>query len=136
MSFLDNLENSLKTLESQAEASESRQREHDRRESERARSLAAAPWAEKLKSSAFTASLLKQATVAGYKLRAKVYISWLGPNLRLEARGRKLELQPTSDGIVAVFSGDRPEPLCLPVNLESDPETLVHQFLPSETQAP
>ena len=49
MSFLDNLENSLKSLESSEEAAESRQREQDRRQSERSRALATAPWAEKLK---------------------------------------------------------------------------------------
>jgi hypothetical protein len=131
MSFLDNLENSLKSLESSEEAAESRQREQDRRQSERARSLASAPWAEKLKSSPFTAALLKQATAEGFKLRAKVYISWMGTNLRLEARGHKLELQPTGEGILAVFSGDGVETHTQPVDLAGDPETLVKQFLTS-----
>jgi hypothetical protein len=129
MSFLDNLENSLKSLESSEEAAESRQREQSRRDSDRARSLAAAPWAEKLKSSPFTALLLKQATAAGFQLRAKVYISWIGSNLRLEARGRKLELQPTGDGIVAALSGEGLEPHTEMVNLDSGPEALVQQLL-------
>jgi hypothetical protein len=129
MSFLDNLENSLKSLESSEEAAEGRQREENRRQSERARSMAAAPWAEKLKNSPFTALLLKQATAAGFKLRAKVYISWIGSNLRLEARGHKLELQPTGQGILALFSGEGFEPRTQPVNLEGDPEVLVKQFL-------
>jgi hypothetical protein len=129
MSFLDNLENSLKSLESSEEASESRQREQDRRQSERARSLASAPWAEKLKHSPFTEQLLKQATAEGFKLRAKVYISWIGTNLRLEARGHKLELQPTGEGVLAIFSGEGVEPRTQPVNLEGDAETLVKQFL-------
>jgi hypothetical protein len=129
MSFLDNLENNLKSLESSEEAAENRRREHDRRQSERARSVASAPWAEKLKTSPFTAALLKQATAEGFKLRAKVYISWIGTNLRLEARGRKLELQPTSEGIQAVFSGDGVELQTQSVNLESDPGVLVKEFL-------
>jgi hypothetical protein len=129
MSFLDNLENSLKSLESSEEAAESRQREHDRRQSERARTLATAPWAEKLKSAPFTAALLKQATAAGFQVRAKVYISWIGTSLRLEAKGRKLELQPMSDGIQALFSGEGLEPYSQPVNLEGDPDSLVKEFL-------
>ena len=129
MSFLDNLENNLKSLESSEEAAENRRREHDRRQSERARAVASAPWAEKLKTSPFTAALLKQATAEGFKLRAKVYISWIGTNLRLEARGRKLELQPTSEGIQAVFSGDGVELQTQSVNLESDPGVLVKEFL-------
>jgi hypothetical protein len=129
MSFLDNLENSLKSLESTEEAAESRLREQDRRQSERARALASAPWAEKLKSSAFTSSLLKQATAAGFQARTKVYISWIGLNLRLEARGRKLELQPTAEGIVAGFSGEGVEAHVQPVDLEGDPAGLVTQLL-------
>ena len=129
MSFLDNLENSLKSLESSEEAAESRQREEDRRKSERARSLASAPWAEKLKNSPFTVQLLKQATAEGFKLRTKVYISWIGTNLRLEARGNKLELQPTGEGILAKLSSEGVEERTQPVNLEGDPEVLVKQFL-------
>lgn len=129
MSFLDNLENSLKSLESSEEAAESRQREEDRRKSERARSLASAPWAEKLKNSPFTSQLLKQATAEGFKLRTKVYISWIGTNLRLEARGNKLELQPTGEGILAKLSSEGVEERTQPVNLEGDPEVLVKQFL-------
>ena len=129
MSFLDNLENSLKSLESQEEASESKKREHERRESERARSLAAAPWAEQLKHSPFTEQLLKQATAMGHRQRTKVYISWMGPILRLEARGRKLELRPTEDGIVAAtIEGNNP-PVSQPLDLDSDPATLVERFL-------
>jgi hypothetical protein len=129
MSFLDNLENSLKSLESSEEAAESRQREQDRRQSERARSLASAPWADKLKTSPYTEALLKQATAEGFKLRAKVYISWIGINLRLEARGHKLELQPTGDGIMAHLSGEGVEPSSQPVNLDGNPGLLVKQFL-------
>ena len=48
MSFLDNLENSLKSLESREERDPG---ERKRRESDRARALAAGPWADRLKTS-------------------------------------------------------------------------------------
>ena len=62
-------------------------------------------------------------------MRAKVYISWIGSNLRLEARGHKLELQPTGEGIMALFSAEGVEPRRQPVNLDGDPESLVKEFL-------
>ncbi len=46
MSFLDNLESSLKNLESQEERDP---REHQRRQDERTRAVAVGPWAEQLK---------------------------------------------------------------------------------------
>jgi hypothetical protein len=129
MSFLDNLENSLKSLESSEEAAESRQREQQRRDSERARSISSAPWADKLKHSPFTAQLLKEATAAGFKVRTKVYITWIGTSLRLEARGRRLELQPTGEGISGVYSGDGVESHSVPVDLEGDPQPLIQWLL-------
>jgi hypothetical protein len=132
MSFLDNLENNLKSLESQEETSENRVREQRRRESERALGVAAAPWADKLKHSAYTENLLKQATLAGHKLRAKVYISWIGSILRLEARGKKLELRPTATGILAVFLENQAELDSQLLDLEGTPEGLVDKFLSLE----
>ena len=129
MSFLDNLENNLKSLESQEDAAANKTREWERREGDRARALAVAPWAEKLKGSNFAAELLKKATAAGYKLRTKVYISWIGPTLRLEARERKLELRPTSSGIVAVVLENNAEIASQPVELNGDPESLVQELL-------
>ncbi len=67
MSFLDNLESNLKSLESQDERSPADNR---RRDSERARTLAEAPWAARLKRSPYTQRLLGEATRAGHKLRA------------------------------------------------------------------
>jgi hypothetical protein len=128
MSFLDNLENNLKSLESQEEVSENRQREQRRRESERAEGVAAAPWADKLKHSPYTEDLLKQATLAGHKLRAKVYITWFGSTLRLEARGKKLELRPTAAGVQAVFLEGLTELGSHSTDLEGSPEPLIQEF--------
>jgi hypothetical protein len=129
MSFLDNLENNLKSLESQEDAAANKTREWQQREGDRARSLAVAPWAEKLKKSTFAAELLKKATLAGHKLRTKVYITWIGSTLRLEAKDRKLELRPTSEGIVAVVLENNSELLTQPVELAGDPENLIQELL-------
>ena len=61
MSFLDNLENNLKALENLDQKDpEKIKRDQERRETEKAEALKAAPHAEALKNSAFTAELLKQ----------------------------------------------------------------------------
>src|SRR6266403_2140489 len=104
MSFSDNLENSLKNLESHDErdaagGAHSQQRRRD----QRATVLAAAPYAEKLRTGKFTSGLLTHATRIGHGLRTKVNIMWLGPTLRLQAREHRLELRPTPDGILAFF---------------------------------
>ena len=93
MSFLDNLESNLKSMESREERGEE---DHRKRESDRAQALAAAPWADKLKNSAYTKDLMTAATRAGYKSRCKVYMAWIGSTLKLEAREQKLELVPTA----------------------------------------
>lgn len=127
MSFLDNLENSLKSLESREERDPA---EQERREEKRNLRLAAAPWAEKLKAAPFTQALFEQATLAGHRLRTKVYMSWFDDVLALQAKERKLELRPTPDGIVAAFiESDRAETL-QPVDLEGDPAALIGQWLP------
>jgi len=54
MSFLDNLENNLKSLESAEEAQEDAQRQRRVREGGLAHSRATAPYADELKNSAFT----------------------------------------------------------------------------------
>src|SRR5215469_17034631 len=102
MSFLDNLENNLKSLESQDEGRDAAVRQHRSREPERAQAQAVAPFAEQLKKSAFTAGVRSHAARVGHSLRTKVHVAWLGNTLRLEARDRRLELRPTATGIVAV----------------------------------
>lgn len=128
MSFLDNLENNLNALERSQDTSDP-SAEGRRRDAERQRALAAAPHAEKLKSSTFTHELLNQATAAGFQARTKVYIAWLGSTLRLEARGRKLELRPGADGITAVIMNGSQEVRSFPVTLEGDPGELVRELL-------
>ena len=127
MSFLDNLENTLKSLESRDEADSTLQR---RRESDRHNARAVAPWAEKLKNGDFVKKLMQQATRAGFQLRTKVHIAWIGPALRLEGRQQRLELQPTPDGVVAVMFGGDKEVRRTPVDLASDPENLVREWMP------
>ncbi len=130
MSFLDNLENSLKSLESQDERGPG---ERQQREAERARALAAGPWAEKLKGSAYTQQLLKDATRIGFQMKAKVYIAWVGTSLKLEARQRKLELRPTADGVIALFVEEGQRTRQEAVDLSGNPEELVKNWLASTT---
>jgi hypothetical protein len=127
MSFLDNLEDNLKALENQEQKDPN---ERAKREEERARILAASPWAHKLKSSPYTQALLEHAARAGFELRAKLYIAWLDTILRLELRTKKLELRPTPDGIVAVFFENNAEVKSEPLDLNGNPEELVKEWLP------
>jgi hypothetical protein len=132
MSFLDNLESNLKSLESQEEGKESVERQHKARESERASAQAIAPFAEELKKSPFTAGVLTQAARVGHSLRTKVHVAWLGATLRLEARDRRLELRPTPNGIVAVYLENGQEARSGPLDLSGDPEHLIRQWLTAE----
>jgi|SRR5579884_520052 len=127
MSFLDNLEDNLKSLERQDERSGEDRR---RQEEERARATAAAPWASKLKESPYVTKLMNDAALAGHRLRTKVYIAWLGATLRLEARERRLELRPAADGVHAVFLENNVEQRSEPVDLDSDPAGLIDRWLP------
>lgn len=129
MSFLDNLENSLKSLENSEQGKEDAGRQQRARENERANAQAAAPFAEELKKGPFTADLLKHATRLGYNQRVKVHIAWLGATLRLEARERRLELRPTPTGVVAVYLDGTQEPRTEPVDLKSSAEELVRNWL-------
>jgi|SRR5690242_4896000 len=126
MGFLDNLENDLKNLERQDERDTSA---HERRQAERAEALAVAPWAEKLKTSPYTNDLMNKAAEAGHHIRTKVYMTWLGTTLRLEARGEKLELRPTADGIRAVFLKGMDETKSRAVDLSGDAGELVREWL-------
>jgi hypothetical protein len=129
MSFLDNLENNLKSLESSEQGREDAERAQRARESERARAQAAAPFADRLKHGPYTAELLKQAARVGFSMRTKVHVAWLGNALRLEAREKRLELRPTPSGIVAVYSENGDERRSEPLDLAGNPETLVREWL-------
>jgi len=129
MSFLDDLENNLKSLESSEEGKEDAARQQRARENERASARAVAPFAEELKKGPFTAELLKQATRIGYSQRVKVHIAWLGTTLRLEARDRRLELRPTAAGVVAVYLEGNRETRIETLDLKANPEQLVRNWL-------
>ena len=126
MSFLDNLENSLKNLESREERDPNAA---SRRSEERARTIAIAPWAEQLKNSEFTKVLLEKAAQTGHRLRTKIYVAWLDTTLRLEAKGRKLDLQPTAEGIRANFVEPNGEASHKSVDLNADPGELLRDWL-------
>ncbi len=129
MSFLDNLENNLKSLESSEEGKEAAERQARLRDQQRSAAQAISPWAEKLKSSPFTSELLKQATRVGFSMRVKVHIAWLGSTLRLEARDRRLELRSTSGGIVAAYIENQQEKRVEPLDLDGSAEELVRGWL-------
>jgi len=110
MGFLDNLENNLKALENQEERDpEKVKRDRERRESDRNAALLRAPYVDALKNSAFTSDLLTQCRAIGHGQRVLVQFTWIGENLRLDAKTKRMELSPTAEGIVAVFSVDGAE---------------------------
>lgn len=125
MGFLDNLESSLDSLERQDERDGSNA---ERRAEDRQRSLAVGPAAEQLKNSPWTKQLFDSSAIVGHRLRAKVYIAWIDSTLRLEARGRALELVPTADGVQARYE-KAGEPVTQPVDFDSSPEDLLNQWL-------
>lgn len=110
MSFLDNLENNLKALENREEKDpEKVKRDRERSGADRIAALRRAPHAEALKNSAFTSELLAQCRTIGHGQRVLVQFTWIGESLRLDAMGRRLELTPAAEGIMAVFSLDGAE---------------------------
>jgi hypothetical protein len=129
MSFLDNLENNLKSLESSEQGKEDAERAHRTRENARLQAQAVAPFAEQLKQSPYTAELLRQAARVGFSLRMKVHIAWLGTTLRLEARDKRLELRPTPAGIVAGYIENGQEQRTEACDLTGNPEDLVRRWL-------
>lgn len=125
MGFLDNLESSLSNLERQDERDGSTAQN---RAEERQRALAAEPAAEQLKNSAWTKQLFEQAAVTGHRLRTKIYIAWIGSTLRLEARGRRLDLVPGPDGVSARYEKNG-EAVIEPVQFDAAPESLLDKWL-------
>jgi hypothetical protein len=105
MGFLDNLENTLKALERQEEKDpEKVKRDREQREAERSAAITRAPHVEALRDSAFTSELLGQCRVVGREAKVLVQFTWIGENLRLDAKEKRMELVPTADGIIAVVS--------------------------------
>lgn len=138
MSFLDNLENNLKGLEERQERDPAAARKAaQQRESERDRARAAQPWAEQLRKGPFAQQLMTEATRIGFGLRTKVYISWAGPALRLDARERRLELRPTPEGVVADFYVNGERTSTRSVDLNGDARELAESWLaPAGGQRP
>ena len=131
VSFLDNLENNLKALESREEKDpEKLRRDQQRREAERNAALARSPHVEALKQSPFTSELLTQCRTIGHAQRVLVRFTWIGDNLRLDAGPKRLELMPTADGIQALYFLDGVEQNKSTLNLESDdPVKLARDWL-------
>jgi len=136
MSFLDNLESNLKSMESREERGGQNSRDAQSRDSERARVQASAAYAELLRKGPYAAELLRQATRLGHAMRTKIHLAWLGTTLRLEARACKLELRPTPEGVIAAFIQNNAEVRSAPVDLAGDPENLARAWLASLPPAP
>lgn len=126
MSFLDSLENNLKALEGTEQTGLD---DHKKRENERQRAAAAAPWAEELKRSPYTQALMQQATRAGFQMRTKVNLVWIGTTLRLEARDHRLELRPSAGGIAVVYLKGAAELKRDAVDLRGKPEGILNEWV-------
>jgi hypothetical protein len=130
MSFLDNLENNLKALESQDERDpEALARKAAARVAARALALEIAPYAEALRNGPFKDGLLTACRDIGHRKRILVRPVWVDSTLRLEAGAKKLELRPTPGGVLAVFFEGGKELESTPVDLSSDPVKLAEKWL-------
>lgn len=130
MSFLDNLENNLKALESRDERDPATlAREAAAREAARSLALQIAPHAEALRNGPFKDGLLSACRNIGHRRRILVRPVWVDSTLRLEAGGKKLELRPTPGGVLAVFFDVDTEQESTPIDLSSDPVQLVEKWL-------
>ena len=107
MSFLDNLESTLKNLEGANEKDTGKDRA--RRNEEKARALAVAPHAELLKTGPFVNEFLTHAVRIGHASRTKINMLWLGNVLRVDAKERRLEFRPEAHGVEALFFEDGEE---------------------------
>lgn len=130
MSFLDNLENNLKALESLEERDPAAlARAAEARETARSVALQTAPYAEALRNGPFTDGLLTACRDIGHGKRILVRPIWVDSTLRLEAGAKKLELRPTPDGVRAIFYDGGNEQESMPIDLASDPVKLAEKWL-------
>jgi hypothetical protein len=130
MSFLDNLENNLKALESRTERDPaSLAREAAAREAARSMALEIAPYAEALRNGPFKDGLLTACRNIGHRRRVLVRPIWVDSTLRLEAGSKKLELRPTPSGVLAVFFEGATEQESMPIDLASDPVKMAEKWL-------
>jgi hypothetical protein len=133
MSFLDNLENNLKALESQEEKDpQALARKAAQREAARSAALEIAPYAEALRNGPFKDGLLTACRDIGHRQRILVRPVWVDSILRLEAGVKKLELRPTPSGVLAVFFKSGVEQESTPIDLSSDPVKVAEKWLTSE----
>jgi hypothetical protein len=133
MSFLDNLENNLKALESRTERDpEALAREAVAREAARSVALEIAPHAEALRNGPFKDGLLTACRDIGHRRRILVRPVWVDSTLRLEAGSKKLELRPTPSGVLAVFFDGGKEQESTPIDLSSDPAKVAEKWLAAE----
>jgi hypothetical protein len=130
MSFLDNLENNLKALESRDERDPAAlARQAAAREAARSVALEIAPHADALRNGPFKDGLLTACREIGHRRRILVRPVWIDSTLRLEAGAKKLELRPTPSGVLAVFfEGDR-ELDSTQIDLSSDPVKVAEKWL-------
>ena len=126
MGFLDNLENAVKSMEARElpdPLAEQRRRDHQNQ------ARIAAPYAEELRTGPFSTALMNFIADLSFDYRTKVMIAWIDTTLRFEARGHRLELRPTKDGIVSVFLTGSEEIRSEPVKAKTNPEKLAREWL-------
>jgi hypothetical protein len=133
MSFLDNLENNLKAMESRVDRDPATlAREAEAREAARSAALQIAPHAEALRNGPFKDGLLTACRDIGHRRRILVRPVWVDSTLRLEAGAKKLELRPTLSGVLAVFFDRGTEQESTPIDLSSNPVKLAEKWLEVE----
>jgi hypothetical protein len=133
MSFLDNLENNLKAMESRTERDPAAlAREAAAREAARTAALEIAPYADALRNGPFKDGLLTACRDIGHRRRILVRPVWVDSTLRLETGAKKLELRPSPGGVVAVFFVGGKEQESTPIDLTSDPIKMAEKWLGDE----
>jgi hypothetical protein len=130
MSFLDNLENNLKAMESRTERDpEALAREAAARDAARSVALEIAPYAEALRNGPFKDGLLTACRDIGHRRRILVRPVWVDSTLRLEAGDKRLELRPTPNGVMAIFFEAGQERESSPIDLSTDPVKVAEKWL-------
>ena len=130
MSFLDNLENNLKALESRTEKDPAAMaREAAARDAARTLALQIAPHAEALRKGPFKDGLLTACREIGHRKRILVRPVWVDSTLRLEAGAKRLELRPTPGGVLAVSLVEGKEQESTLIDLSSAPVKLAQKWL-------
>lgn len=128
MSFLDNLENAVNNMERASQRDDERTAIASSAD-EAARRRAIAPAAAELRKSQFTQDLLTHCVTIGHGQRTRVGMTWIGDTLRLDAKEKRMELQPGPEGVEAVMFADGVESSREPVDLGGDSEELAKRWL-------